>query len=180
MTRVVISMADQILNRYGNQMAALGERDARKALSRALNHEGNKGRTQVKRALVRQTGIKYGQINRAVTTIPSTVSTLTYIIRGAGNETNIALFGARQGKRGVSAAPWNTRRVFRSTFMVGRFGGNVFKRTSRKRFPIKGVYGPNIGRELVKDEARALFETTVAQNIANRVGHEIGRLLPKG
>jgi hypothetical protein len=35
----------------------LGEGQARTALSRALNHEGNKGRTQVKRALVKQTGI---------------------------------------------------------------------------------------------------------------------------
>lgn len=48
-----ISASDQVLARYGNQLATLGERQARTALSRALNHEGDKGRTQVKRAFVK-------------------------------------------------------------------------------------------------------------------------------
>jgi ParB/Sulfiredoxin domain len=33
--------------------------------AKTLNHEGDKGRTQVKRALVKQSGIKYGAIDRA-------------------------------------------------------------------------------------------------------------------
>ena len=49
--QLIISARDQVLARYGNQLAALGEGQARTALSRALNHEGDKGRTQVKRAL---------------------------------------------------------------------------------------------------------------------------------
>ena len=48
---LIISAHDQVLARYGNQLAALGEGQARTALSRALNHEGDKGRTQVKRTL---------------------------------------------------------------------------------------------------------------------------------
>ena len=60
----IISARDQVLARYGNALAVLGEGQARTALSRALNHEGDKGRTQVKRALVKQTGIKYGAVNR--------------------------------------------------------------------------------------------------------------------
>lgn len=64
----VINAKDQVLARYGNQLAALGEGQARTAMSRALNHEGDKGRTQVKRALVKQTGIKYGAVVAAVST----------------------------------------------------------------------------------------------------------------
>jgi hypothetical protein len=45
----IIAAQDEVLARYGNQLAALGEGQARTALSRALNHEGDKGRTQVKR-----------------------------------------------------------------------------------------------------------------------------------
>ena len=63
--QLIISARDQVLVRYGNALAMLGEGQARTALSRALNHEGNKGRTQVKRALVKQTAIKYGAINKA-------------------------------------------------------------------------------------------------------------------
>ena len=52
--QLIISAQDQVLARYGNSLAALGEGRARTALSRALNHEGDKGRTQVKRALVNE------------------------------------------------------------------------------------------------------------------------------
>jgi hypothetical protein len=52
--QLIISARDQVLARYGNQLAALGEGQARTALWRALNHEGDKGRTKVTRALVKQ------------------------------------------------------------------------------------------------------------------------------
>ena len=58
--QLIISAKDQILARYGRHLPPWEEGKARTALSRALNHEGDKGRTQVKRALVKQTGIKYG------------------------------------------------------------------------------------------------------------------------
>ena len=48
---LIITARDQVLARFVNQLAALGERQARTALPRALNHEGDKGRTQVKRDL---------------------------------------------------------------------------------------------------------------------------------
>jgi hypothetical protein len=40
--QLIISPKDQVLARYGNQLAVLGEGQARTALSRALNHEGDK------------------------------------------------------------------------------------------------------------------------------------------
>ena len=40
--QLIISARDQVLVRYGNALAMLGEGQARTALSRALNHEGNK------------------------------------------------------------------------------------------------------------------------------------------
>ena len=51
--QLIISASDQVLARYGNQLAVLGEGQVRTALSRALNHEGDKGRTQVNRALLK-------------------------------------------------------------------------------------------------------------------------------
>jgi hypothetical protein len=145
-------------------------------MSRALNHEGAKGYTQVKRALVRQTGIKYGLIGKAVKTIKAGPASLTFTIEAKGEETNIGLFGARQGKKGVSAAPWNKRHVFKSTFMVGKYGDKVYRRTGKTRLPIKPVYGPNIAREIVKDETAKTFNTA-ASGIADRVAHEIDHFL---
>lgn len=169
-----VKLTDEILTRFGNQLGALGDGLARTVMARALNHEGDKGRTKVKRALVKQTGIRYGKINAAMKTIRASSARLTYILEARGDETNIAQFGARQGAKGVSAAPWGKRRVFKSTFFVG---GRVFRRTGKARLPIKGVYGPNIARELVKDETAATFKAGSA-GIADRVAHEIARVLP--
>ena len=172
-----ISLADQVLSRFGNQLGALGGGLARTVMARALNHEGDKGRTQVKRALVRQTGIKFGMVNKAMKTVRASANMLTYVLEAKGDETNVSFFGARQGKRGVSAAPWGRRQVFKSTFMIAGYGGRTYKRTSGNRFPIKAVYGPNIARELVKNETAAAFRNA-SGGIADRVAHEIARVLP--
>lgn len=175
--QLIINARDQVLARYGNQLAALGDGQARKAMSRALNHEGDKGRTQVKRVLVRQTGIKYGAVDKAMATIHSTPATLTYRLKARGEETNIAWFGGVQRRKGVSAAPWNKRRIFRHSFIVPRYG-RAFIRTSKKRLPIRWLYGPNLGRELVKDTSAAAWRQGVV-NVVARIGHEIGRMLPR-
>ena len=107
--QLIITAQDQVLARYGNALAALGEGQARTALSRALSHEGDKGRTKIKRALVKQTGIKYGAVNKAMATIRAKPATLTYTLKVRGDETNIAWFGGVQRRKGVSAAPWRTR-----------------------------------------------------------------------
>ena len=177
MIQIQVSVGDDILKRFGNQLAALGEGKARTVIARALNHEGDKGRTQVKRVLVQQTGIKYGLINTAVKTIPATAASLTYTIEARGDETNLNLFGARQGKRGVSAAPWNKRRVFKHSFVIPAYGGKVFVREGKARFPLKPLFGPNIARELVKDQSAEAFKAGAA-DIADRVAHEISRVLP--
>jgi hypothetical protein len=174
--QLIISARDQVLAKYGNQLAALGDRNARTAMSRALNHEGNKGRTQVKRALVKQTGIKYGAVDKAMTTIRSMPTTLTYTLKAKGEETNIAWFSGVQRGKGVSAAPWNKRRIFAHSFIVPRFG-RAYIRTSKSRLPIRGLYGPNLARELVKDSSAAAWQRGVG-NIVARIGHEIGRMLP--
>ena len=120
--QLIISGRDQVLAKYGNALAALGERRARTAMSRALNHEGDKGRTKVKRALVNQTGIKYGAVDKTMATVRATLATLTYTLKARGDETNIAWFGGAQRRKGVSAAPWNKRRIFRHAFIMPRFG----------------------------------------------------------
>jgi hypothetical protein len=150
---------------------------ARTALSRALNHEGDKGRTKVKRALVKQTGIKYGAVDKAMATIRATPATLTYALKARGDETNIAWFGGVQRRKGVSAAPWNKRRIFALSFIVPSFG-RAFIRTSKNRLPIRPLYGSNPARELVKNSSVAACHSGVANTVA-RVGHEIGRMLPR-
>lgn len=172
--------SDNILARYGNQLAALGQGLARTVMARALNHEGDKGRTQVKRALVTQTGINYNMIERGLATHRAHASRLKYELVQKGSETNIGLFNARETSKGVSAAPWNKRQVFPGTFFIPLGGGSkapiVMHRTGKARYPIQQVYGPNLAREIVKDKAAKAWRI-VPTTLAARVGHEIAREL---
>lgn len=176
--RVVITLDDDVLKRFGNQLGAIGEAKAVQVMYRALNRGGDETRTQIRRSLVKQTGIKYGLINRAVTTVPAHSTRLAYTLEAKGDETNLSLFGAKQGKRGVSAAPWGKRRAFKGTFIIARYGGKVFKRTTKARFPIKQVYGPNIARELHRSPTVDNWQLANGF-ILKRIEHEIGRILPK-
>lgn len=184
---------DERLHRYENALAALAEGDAEKVMARALNHEGDKKRTQVQRKLAEVTGLRYRDIAKAITTVRARTGRLEYKLTFNGRETNLNVFQARQTKQGVSAAPWGVRRIFPHTFIVGKYGGRVFKRTGEAsadtryklmdyghkghgRLPIRQVYGPNLAREVLKDEPLDTWEAN-HQDVIDRVGHEIERQL---
>jgi hypothetical protein len=166
--------SDRILDRFSNKIAQLSDGEVNTVFARALNHEGDKGRTEVKRSLVKVTGIQYGKINKNMKIIRANKNSLQYKLEQRGEETNISDFGAKQGAKGVSAKPWNQRRVFPGTFMIKKYGGKTFTRTSKERFPIEGVYGPNLAREIVKGEPEMTWNR-VPTSLADRVGHEINR-----
>lgn len=115
------------MDKYARALGMMGELRARQVFNAALNKVGDKGRTKVKRALAQATGVKYGVGMR---TIRSTPGSLQYVIEQPGVETNLALFGARQGARGVSARPWGVRRVFPSTFTVAGWGTRSIRATA--------------------------------------------------
>jgi len=175
--RVIAS--GSILSRYADQIAALGDNRALVAIARAFNHEGDKGRTQIKRALVKQTGIKAGAAAKTMKSLRATPTRLAYTIIQDGQETNLISFGARQQKSGVSSAPWNVRRVFRDEGR-GSFitGGKVYIRDGSPSYPIRPLAGPNLAREIVKDEARAEWDR-VPVALADRIGHELRWMMPK-
>ena len=180
MTSVVVS-TDSIMSRYADKILALGDQRSHVAFARALNHEGDKGKTPVKRALVKATGVKYGLINRGMKTRRASAGNLSYTLEQSGNETNIGLFGAVQRKSGVSAAPWNIRRVFRSKdgargSFINPNTGKVLIRTTSASYPLEPLFGPNLAREIVKDEPRSAWEV-VPIRLADRIGHELARMV---
>ena len=61
---VMIRDLDQTRVHYEAAVHRVGERNATRAFNRALNSEGNKVRTRVRRALRQQTGAKAALITR--------------------------------------------------------------------------------------------------------------------
>ena len=151
-------------------------------MRRAINRVGDKARTKVVRALVKQTGAKYGTVRRALKIRRANYGELAYRIVGFGGFLPLSAFSARQRKDGVSAAPWGTRRVFKQAFISPSLGGHVFVREvhggSRVgRLPIRELFGPAIPRELLKDDVKTTFESTVAAELPIAAERELGALL---
>lgn len=171
---------DKIVNkRLENIIGALSGDQVRVAMSRTLNHEGDKTKTQVRRSIAKQMGLSYSAVSRAVRATPSNRSNLTYVLSGTGRPLNLISFNARQNASGVSAAPWNRRLTFRnSSLPAGSFiapvngGRAVFIRESKKRYPIKALYGPGVANEMVRDESlQHLHDLT--PRLSHRLGHEL-------
>lgn len=186
---ISLSLNDQIVRRFGAQLANLSKGQAATAMSRALNHEGDKSRTQVRNAVAKQTGIAKSRLG--LVTRGSTPSTLTYTISANGRETNIASFKGKQVAAGVSAQPWGQRRIFEHAFMLKAVkgveaavgadtdGGKLVafvRRPGGGRTAFRPVFGPNLGREIVKAQTKETFEQSMGA-IVDRVGHEISRLI---
>lgn len=155
---VIIRDLDQTRIHFDAAIQRVGEREATVAFNRALNSEGNKIRTQVRRALRQQTGAKAGLINQQVKSRGSTFSNLVYTIKARGGYLGLSHFSPRQFSYGVRARLYGRAQQFKSAFIVGSMGGNVFVRTSAARFPIKKMFGPAIPKEMVKDETKRAFK----------------------
>ncbi|NDV88228.1 hypothetical protein GTW51_16125 [Aurantimonas aggregata] len=155
--------------------------------SRALNHTGKIARTQVRRALAKQTGLKRDVIVRAVKVSPSSPATLRYRMDSAGDDIALKYFAARETRRGVSAAPFGKRQVFAGTFLkggrfpnrkaIGKYGGNVMKRVGSGRYPLEvQVSGVIIPAEMVKGQTAEAFTSTIGQRLPPRLDREVQRM----
>lgn len=181
--RVVI-VGDKIHERFGRTLRYVADKDAKRIFMRALNRGGSQARTQVRRSLVAQTGIKYGLIHKAVTEDKATPNKLAYSLIAVGDETTLGLFNATQRKKGASAAPWKKRRIFKGSFIIGAKPGDkgggksVYVRISDERGPLGVLWGPNIARELMKSPTINEWQK-VGPFVLNRVEHELTQLFKR-
>ncbi|MEP0233445.1 MAG: phage tail protein [Roseibium sp.] len=158
----------------------------RRAGAMALNRAGSQGVTQTRRAMARQTGLSQKLLKRAMKPIRASATTLEFLIRAKGGDISLKYFQARETQRGVSAKPFNHRRVFAGSFIKGgrfpgrvdlRMNGHVFKRTDADRMSIKKQRsGVIIPYEMVKDESGKAWRQTVGKVLPVRMQHELKRL----
>lgn len=152
----------------------LADNRGKQAMARALNHTLAKTETAVNRATAKQAGLKYGDVKKEIRRFSANAEKLEGEIKGEGGYHKLSAFKPNKTKRGVSAAPWGERKVFKSTFFIGK---GVFKRVGDKRFPVKTLYGPAVPKEMVRRKAKEAFENTVGSALPGRVLHEMARLI---
>ncbi|MDQ0314838.1 phage tail protein [Amorphus orientalis] len=179
------------LVRYERALKVLGDKRMRAVENRVVNRTGDAARTQVRRQLPKQTGLKRKVIVEAVRVSRSDPSTLTYTMTAQGGEVALKFFGARETRRGVSAAPFGQRKIFEGAFMKAgwvwskrvikpNWNGQVFKRTGgttrtgMDEFE-KQKSGVFIPKEMVRGATKSAFERTVSSVMPRRFEHEIKR-----
>lgn len=143
----------------------------------AINHTVAKAETQVKRALVGQSGLKYGEVGKELQRLSASPATMAAKIAARGGYHRLSEFGARQTSAGVTAAPWGVRRLFPHTFIVARFSGGVFVRKGRGRFPLHQLWGPAIPKEMIKGASLSAWDRTIGTDLPARMAHEWARLM---
>ena len=175
------------LERIANLIGAAGK-NANAGIARAINHTGDKAKTQMIRTLTVQTGLQRKTIVKALhVTRASGGGSMSYAIRSAGGDVSLKYFGARETAAGVSAAPFGHRRIFAGSFMKGgrfpkrvplRMNGQVMQRDGGSRMPIhkvkSGLYIPN---EMVSGATGAAFREVVERDLPDRLIHELMRAL---
>lgn len=174
--QIVIRDLDRTRIRYEAMIQKVGEGTANLAFSRALNHEGAKITTAVRRALRQQTGLPSGIITRATKRYRATTQNLTFVISSSGDHYGLSHFQPRQFSFGVRAKPWNRVQRFPHAFVSKKLHNNVFVREGKGRLPIKKLWGPSIPKELVKDASLKAFEENSGK-IMDRAMHELTRIL---
>lgn len=173
------------LVRYDNALKSLGDKRMRQVANRVVNRAGNQTKTQVTRALTKQTGLKRRTIVKAIKVKRSGWSDPSYRMTTTGGDVALKYFNARETRRGVSARPFGQRKVFASTFIKGgRFpdrvglgmGNHVFEREGARRMPISKIKsGVIIPAEMVRGETATAFNTTASRILMTRMSHELSR-----
>lgn len=164
-------------------------------LVQSLNRAGDRIRTQLKRSIQQWTGIRrQGEITKRMTPVRASAGKMQagVIVSGRHFRITKADFGAswRKSWAGGRHSAWNRAQTAKGSFMIFRGRGNaygggiLFTRTSRKRLPIKPLWGPHAVREIQRHEAysRAIVTTQgrwFMREVDRRIEDEFRRVKAK-
>jgi hypothetical protein len=181
---VTVRTDDAALLSFEAAVHRVGQVSARTAFARAMNHEGRKGTTALKRMLRKTTSVRISHINEAISFHPASKYTLKTIVRGIHRPISLRYFGPRQFKYGVRAKVWGRAQRYKGAFIVRSLGGSVFKNTggfnrkSGRNNAIEKLWGPIIPKEMITTEVEAAFLAPM-NNVADRAAHELSRILAR-
>jgi hypothetical protein len=161
MPRVIIEEADDVRTIFEATCYRVGSGLARTVFSRAMNKVGRKNFTQVKRALVKQTSLKPGVVNKNTRFWNASPAKLETRIDGRREYFGLSHFKPKQNAVGTTAFVWGKSQTYPHAFIVRSLSGNVFVRTGRSRLPIEKMWGPSIHKELMQDQSLSTWQQGV-------------------
>jgi len=126
-----------------------------KAITRSLNRTLDQVRVRASRVIAKDMGMKVSAVKKRLIKVRARRGKFEAVVRADHYVPNLIEFGARELKKaGVSHRAWGKRSKTKGAFIgTGRTSGKrlVFARTSKKRYPIKALYGPSLQNTFVKE-----------------------------
>jgi hypothetical protein len=156
-----------------------------KAAVRSMNRAIQSGKTEMKRAIASDTGLRAGDVADALPLRLATTARAEAAFAATLKRIPLIYFKARgpepsRGKgRGVSYALTGSRNRVPNAFIAAMKSGHrgVFARKGTKRLPIIELYGPSLGHVFRKFRPMGLARTKEAFDTA--FAHELKRLMDK-
>lgn len=184
---VSIRWADGNLKAFGRKLERL-RTEFPKVLPRIVNQVGDRAKTQVVRALTKQTGLPRKTIVKAVgDPTRAHAGKLSYEMVTAGGDIRLKYLNPRETRPGVTAAPWGRRQLYPGTFMKGgkfpnrhggKFDGHVMRRLNTTGTRLTQVRsGMKIPTEMTTGATLAAFERTAAPLLKERVEAVLAKLI---
>lgn len=185
---VTIHWADNNLAKFGKAIDRLN-REFPKVIPREINKVGDKAKTQVIRALTKQTGLDKRVIVAAVGN-PSQArpGKLSYDMRTRGGNIRLKYLHPKETPEGVVAKPFGKTALYPGAFLKGgefpnrktvaKFDGHAFYRLNSSgtkiTFAKSGVVIPT---EMTQGATLAAFEKVAGPLLQQRVEKVIAKLL---
>ncbi len=125
---------------------------AARALNRTIKQVKTSAVRELKDEIGKATGLTSAGLKKSIKEHKANRRRLTARLVPSGRAIPLIRFGARQVKQGVTAAAWGKRKAYKGAFITKMKSGRkgVFARTSKKRLPIKELYGPALPKEFSK------------------------------
>ncbi len=201
MATLEIFPRDKVMDRFANGLAMVAGK-ANFIMAVSLNKGCDTARTQVKAALVRQTGLKPSAITQALKTTRASPATLTYKLTARGEPIALKFFSPREVRGGVKHTspkdpnpyPGGFTRVGGFVYLAkkrdvvfrmgarkatGLFGGHVMKNVAGGAWggAVEKVMSKvNVADELVQGASRTAF-VAAGPKIVDEVGRLLGQIL---
>ncbi len=154
-------------------LEALGEKKFSRTLRWALGKAGDRGYTASKRSIAKDLGLKQAVV---ASEMAKKKRGLEFIVDSQGARLPLRYYSPRQTRKGVTARIYGKRILHPHAFIVKRYGGNVYRRTGKARFPIRKLTGPAIPIEMIRENSVEAFRAALSEVFPR----ELDRLVARG
>lgn len=154
------------------------EKKAPDAISKALNRTLTMLVTSISKEIREDYHIKAADIKKTITKKNANINDLSGSIKSRGRVIGLDHFKKSQNKTVLKVAVKKTGlKPLDSAFLANKNGEKIFVRTSKKRLPIKRLYGPSVPQMFKNREVKEKLALQADTNFKNRLNHEINRLV---